>query len=85
MVRLTIRVIPRSSKNEITREGDTFKVYLTAPPVDGAANQALIDLLAQRLNLPKRALRIIQGATGRRKLLEIESLTLEELTQRLPL
>lgn len=71
-MRITVRVLPRSSKNQISREGDTFKIRLTAPPVDGAANEALLNLLAERLNVPRRALRIVQGATTRQKVIEIE-------------
>lgn len=82
-MRISVRVIPRSSKNEITWEGDALKVRLTAPPVDGAANEALLKLLAERLNLPKSALHIVHGATGRQKVLQIEGLTAEELAQKL--
>lgn len=74
-MRITVRVIPRSSKNEISQEGDTFKVRLTAPPVDGAANEALLKLLAERLGLPKRALRIVQGTAGRQKIIQIDDPT----------
>lgn len=71
-MRITVRVIPRSSKNEISREGETIKVRLMAPPVDGAANEALLKVLAERLDLPKHALHIVQGATGRLKVIQIE-------------
>lgn len=82
-MRLTVRVLPRSRKNALAWEGDILKVWLTAPPVDGAANEALIALLATRLKLPKRALHIVQGATGRQKVLEIAGLTLADIHQRL--
>ena len=82
-MRINVRVIPRSSKNEITWENNALKVRLTAPPVDGAANEALIKLLAARLSLPKSALQIVQGATGRQKVLEIEGLTLVDMLQKL--
>ena len=82
-MRISVRVIPRSRKNEVSWEGETLKVRLTAPPVDGAANEALITLLADRLKLPKRALHIVQGATSRLKLLEIEGITLAEIIQKL--
>jgi uncharacterized protein (TIGR00251 family) len=71
-VRINVRVTTRSRKNEIRREGEIFKVWLTAPPVDGAANEALLKLLAERLALPKRALHIVQGATGRKKIIQID-------------
>ena len=82
-MRISVRVIPHSRKNEVSWEGHVLKVRLTAPPVDGAANEALITLLASRLRVPKRALRIVQGATSRQKVLEIEGLTLEEMLHRM--
>lgn len=81
-MRVDVRVIPRSSKNEITWEGDTLKARLTAPPVDGAANTALLTLLAERLHIPKHALRIIHGAAGRHKIVEIEGVSSAEIRQR---
>ncbi len=83
-MRISVRVQPRSSKNEISWDGESLKVRITAAPVDGAANEALITLLAARLGLPKRALHIVHGASGRQKILEIEGLTLEDLAQKLP-
>ncbi len=82
-MRVSVRIVPRSRKNEITWDGDALKVRLTASPVDGAANEALITLVAGHLGLPKRALQIVQGATGRQKVLEIEGLTLAEIMQKL--
>lgn len=85
-LRITVRVIPRSSKNELSREGEIFKARLTAPPVDGAANEALLKLLAERLNLPRRALHIVQGATGRQKVIQIDEpaeLNMADIQQRL--
>ena len=82
-MRIGVRVVPRSSKNEITWERENLKVHLTAPPVDGAANEALLKLLAERLGIPKRSLRIVQGASGRQKVLEIETLTYADVMQRL--
>lgn len=82
-MRLTVRVIPRSSKNSLTWEQQTLKARLMAPPVEGAANEALIALLAQRLRLSKRSIRIVQGATGRQKIVEIADLTLEEVRRRI--
>jgi uncharacterized protein len=82
-MRLNVRVIPRSSKNALSWEEEIVTVHLTAPPVNGAANEALIALLAKRLDLPKRAFQIIQGSTGRQKVVEIEGLTVEELKHKL--
>lgn len=82
-VRINVHVIPRSSRNEIGWEGETLKVWLTAAPVDGAANEALIKLLAARLDLPKSALRVIRGTTGCQKVLEIEGMTATDVTRKL--
>ena len=71
-MRIYVRVIPRSSRNEITEvsEGE-YKVKLTAPPVDGAANNMLINLLAYYFDIPKSSLRIISGKNARVKIIEI--------------
>jgi uncharacterized protein (TIGR00251 family) len=80
---LNVRVIPRSSKNVLEWEAETLKARLTAPPVAGAANAALILLLADRLSVPRRTISIVRGATSRQKTLEIADLTLEEIKKRL--
>lgn len=72
-VRFTVRVQPRASRNEVCGvHGDALKVRLSAPPVDGAANEALIDLLAQSLGVARRAVRIVAGATGRSKIVDVD-------------
>ena len=76
-MRIHVRVFPRSSKNSIVWEEGALKVRLTAPPVDGAANDALIALLAQYLGLPKRDIQIVHGTTGRHKTVEIIGMTVE--------
>jgi uncharacterized protein len=76
---LTVKVYPRSKKNRLEWEQGQLKVHLTAPPVEGAANEALIALLAEQLDLPKRAISIMRGATSRQKTVEISGLTLEEV------
>jgi Uncharacterized conserved protein len=60
-----------------------LRARLTAPPVDNAANEALVKLLADQLALPKRAITIVRGATSRQKIIEIADLTVEELRRRL--
>ena len=84
-VRLLVRVTPRAGRTAVaglvqTADGQTaLAVRLAAPPVDGAANAALIDLLASRLRLPKSAIRIVNGETGRLKRLEIDDVSEEAL------
>jgi uncharacterized protein len=84
-MRIEVRVIPRSSKNAVEWEqaSGTLKVRLTAPPVDGAANEALVALMAEKLAVPRRAITIVRGAAGRQKTLEIAGLTAEMLQQKL--
>lgn len=71
-MRIYIKVSPRSSKNEVVKisEGE-YKVKLTAAPVDGQANDMLIRVLADYLNLPKSNLKIIGGKTAKIKIIEI--------------
>ncbi|HLV98123.1 MAG TPA: DUF167 domain-containing protein [Ktedonobacterales bacterium] len=78
-----VRVFPRSNRNELTIQTDGLHVRLTAPPVEGAANEALIALLAERLKLPKRAVCVARGASGRQKTIEIVGLSAEEFWRRL--
>ena len=80
---ITVRVIPRSSKNSLEWEQGTLKVRITAPPVDGAANEALIALLADRLGVPRRAISIVRGARGRQKVVEIVGMTQEEVERKM--
>jgi len=82
-MRLNVRVIPRSSKNTLEWQQGTLKARLTAPPVDGAANEALIALLAERLGLPKRNVMIVHGSTSRQKTVEIVGMTPEAVEQKL--
>ena len=71
-VRFSVRLRPRASKNEITGlQGFSLKVRVTAPPVDGMANQALIDFLSETLQVPRRDVRIVSGLTSRTKVVEI--------------
>ena len=78
-MRIHVRVIPRSSKNLIEWEEGGLKVHVTAPPVDGAANTALIALLAQCLAVHKRDIQIIRGTTGRSKIVEITGISAETI------
>jgi uncharacterized protein (TIGR00251 family) len=81
-----VRVIPRARRTEISgRRGDAILVRLAAPPVDGAANEALIAFLAERLGLPQRRISIARGASGRDKTLAVDGLTPAEVARRLGL
>ena len=84
-VYLQIKLQPRASRNEIvgTLEAE-LKVKVTAPPVDCAANDALIELLAERLACAKSALQIVRGQTSRHKVIFIQGQTVEKIEARLP-
>jgi uncharacterized protein len=82
--RFVVRVTPRSSRDHIEVSDDgTWRVRLTAPPVEGKANEALVRLLARRLGVPQRDIRVVRGQTGRDKLVEVVGLDQSEVTRRL--
>jgi len=60
--------------------GDSLKIRVAAPPVDNAANAALIEFIAAKLGIAKRSIRIVAGASGRRKVVEIDDVTLAAVT-----
>ena len=75
-VRLSVRVQPRASANGIAGiHGNSLKVRLTAPPVEGAANEALVNFLADTFAVPRRAIKILAGESSRSKIVEIEGVT----------
>ena len=77
-VMFSIRVVPRSSRTEIIGEHDgLLKVKISAPPVDGAANEELITLFAKRLDVPRSAISIVRGETSKTKQLRIAGVTAE--------
>jgi uncharacterized protein (TIGR00251 family) len=84
--RLHLRVQPRASRNEVVGlHGDAIRVRLTAPPVEGAANEALVRFLAGRLDVSRGALTLVAGQAGRSKIVEVAGLTPEEAARRLAL
>ena len=79
-----VKVHPRAKKNAITGEvGDALKLALTAPPVDGKANEACIDFFAKLLNLPRSSVTIAAGQTSRNKVIRVAGLSAEEVRKRL--
>ena len=72
VIRFAVRVQPRaSSSGFVGLRGDALKVRLSAPPVEGAANDALVELLARALGVSRSAVTIVAGATSRTKLVEV--------------
>lgn len=81
---LRVRVNPRSSRNQVTGWHDsTLAIKITAPPVDGAANKACIEYLADLLGVKKSQISIISGAASRDKVFMIDDISSEEIDQRL--
>ena len=79
-VELSVRVIPRARKTAVTGvRGGSIVVRLAAPPVDGAANEALIDFLADVLRVPSRSVRLLSGERGREKRLAIAGVTVDQI------
>jgi uncharacterized protein len=83
-VTFAVKVHPRAKKNAITGVvGDALKVSLTAPPVDGKANEACIDFFAKFLNVPRSSVTIAAGQTSRNKVMRVTGLSEEEIRKRL--
>jgi len=84
MARIAIKVHPRAKRTAITgRLGEAYKLDLNAPPVDGKANEECIRFLAELIGVPRSAVRIVQGAAGRMKVVEIEGVEAAELERRI--
>jgi hypothetical protein len=82
--RIGVRLNPRSSSSEVTgeREG-RVTVRVTAPPVDGRANEALVRLVAERLGVARSRVSIVRGEASRDKLLEVEGLGKGQIRRKL--
>jgi uncharacterized protein (TIGR00251 family) len=83
-VLLSVRLQPRASRNEIGAPlGDELKIKVTAPPVDAAANQALIELIAEQLDCPRGRVELIRGRTSRHKTIKLHGFTPEDVLKTL--
>ena len=79
-----VRVIPRASRSALAGERDgALVVRLAAPPVDGRANAALVDFLADTLDLPRRRVLLVHGDTSRQKRVLVEGLRPDDVRRRL--
>ena len=79
-----MRVQPRASRTEVAgRQGDALKIRVTAPPVDGAANDALVRFLAERLQVSRSAVHLEAGAAGRSKVVAVDGIGMEAAARRL--
>ena len=79
-----VKVHPRAKKNAITGEvGGALKLSLTAPPVDGKANDACIEFFARLLKVPRSSVTIAAGQTSRNKVIRVAGLSAEDVLERL--
>ena len=84
VVSFAVKVNPRAKKNAITGElENALKVSLTAPPVDGRANEACIEFFAKLFAVQRSALSIASGETSRNKIIRVTGLSVEEVRSRL--
>ncbi|NUP10265.1 MAG: DUF167 domain-containing protein [Polyangiaceae bacterium] len=83
-VRIALRVKPRASRSKIlgVREGE-LEIAVASPPVDGAANEEVCAVVAKALGVPKSAAKIVTGATGRNKVIEVDGIEAALATTRL--
>ncbi len=83
-VLLSIKLQPRASANEIGEPiGGELRIKVTAPPVDSAANEALIRLLSEWLGCSRNRIELVRGQTSRHKLVKLHGITAEELLAKL--
>jgi uncharacterized protein len=83
-VRFEVHVKPRAARSAVVgARGQALDVALAAPPVDGAANDELVEFLSRALGIRKRDVAILRGEASRHKLVEVRSLTPEEIRARL--
>jgi len=81
---LSVKLQPRASKNEIGEPlGDELKIKVTAPPVDAAANQALIELLAKKLGCSRGRVELMRGQTSRHKTIMLHGLKPDTVAEKL--
>jgi uncharacterized protein (TIGR00251 family) len=82
---LAVKLQPRASANEICGQlGDELRIKVTAPPVDSAANEALVRLLAETLDCPRSQIALVRGQTSRHKTVLLRGLTAADVLARLP-
>jgi uncharacterized protein (TIGR00251 family) len=83
---LEIHVQPRAKTTEVAGwHGDAIKIRLAAPPVEGAANHALVRFLATRLGVPRSQVMLVAGETSRRKRVRVVGMSLEDVMRQLEL
>ena len=83
-VQLAVYVQPRASRTECTGLHDgAIRIRLAAPPVEGAANDALVRFLADRIGVPRGSIRVVRGMSGRRKVVVVDGVTVAQVAKAL--
>ncbi len=83
-VTFAVKVQPRAKRNAITGEvGEALKIALTAPPVEGRANEAVIEFLAEVLRVPRGSVSIAAGLSSRNKVIRVRGVTAAQVEKRL--
>ena len=83
-VLLSVKLQPRASANEIGDAlGNELRIKVTAPPVDAAANEALVKLLAHHLDCPRNRVELVRGHTSRHKTIKLYGLALDDVAKKL--
>jgi len=83
-VTFAVKVHPRARKNAITGElGNSLKLSLTSPPVEGRANEACVEFFANLLKVPRSSVTIASGQTSRQKVIRVSGLSADELRRRI--
>lgn len=82
-VTFAVKVQPRARKNAITGTvGDALKLALTAPPVEGKANQAVIEFFAEFFEIPRSSVSIASGETSRNKVIRVSGMSAQQVRER---
>jgi uncharacterized protein len=83
-ISFAVRIHPRAKKNAITSElDDALKVSLTAPPIDGRANEACIEFFAKLLKVPQSSVTIASGQSSRNKVIRVVGISAQQVRERL--
>lgn len=78
-IRITVFAQPKASKNEVIGpHNGAVKIKITAPPIEGRANEAIIEFLSELFNIPKRSIQLYRGNSSRNKVFELEGVTPEQ-------
>lgn len=77
---VNLKISPNAKKNEIIKDGDIIKVKITAQPIDGKANKALVEYLSKNFKIPKTSIKILKGETSKDKTVLFETTDTEKLS-----